>query len=171
MRKRYGCFSFGLILLLALGVPLIAQNSAKDSANSNSIVITFRDGHQQTFSLAEIAKIEFKPQAGSVAKMPGSSAELPRREAFIGRWQVGDGHGHFYHFTFQENGEATNDVPQSGHGKWTYVKGELRVEWDNGWHDVIRKVGTKYKKYAYAPGVPFINVPDHVADAEKTEPI
>jgi len=30
------------------------------AADQNSLVIVFKDGHQQTFSMAEIARIEFK---------------------------------------------------------------------------------------------------------------
>ena len=44
------------------------------------------------------------------------------------------------------------------------------MSWDNGWHDAIRKVGTKYQKFAYAPGMSFNDTPDNVADAQKTNP-
>jgi hypothetical protein len=78
-----------------------------------------------------------------------------------------------YYFTFEENGHATNNVGSGGQGAWTYVDGEARVSWDNGWHDIIRKVGTKYQKFAYSPGKSFSDDPYNVTDAHKTshEPI
>jgi hypothetical protein len=171
MRKRYSGFVLvGLLWLVALNVPEIAGAATKDSANS--IVITFKDGHQQAFPLADIARIEFTspPVAAAAAKNSGSAAEAPGRHRFVGKWTVGDGKGHTFTFTFEENGQATNTVGSGGHGTWSYSNGEALVTWDDGWHDAIRKVGSKYRKYAYAPGVSFKDTPDHVADAEKSNP-
>jgi hypothetical protein len=171
MRKGYSGFVLvGLLWVVALSVPELAGAAAKDSANS--IVITFKDGHQQAFPLADVARIEFKPlsAAAPAAKKPGSEAEAPGRRRFVGKWTVGDGKGHTYTFTFEENGKATNTVGSGGHGTWSYVDGEARAVWDDGWHDAIRKVGSKYRKYAYAPGVSFNDAPDHVADAERMNP-
>ncbi len=171
MRKGYsGLVLFGLLWFVVLSVSGVAVAAQKDSANS--IVITFKDGHQQTFPLADVARIEFKsPSAVAAAKTSGGTEMVPGRHRFVGKWIVGDNHGHSYYFTFDENGRAANTVGEGGQGTWTYLDGEARVSWDNGWHDVIRKVGTKYKKYAYSPGVQFDGTPDHVADAQKTEPI
>ena len=108
--------------------------------------------------------------AAAAAKNPGSGAEAPGRHRFVGKWTVGDGRGHTLYFTFEENGQATNTVDNGGHGTWTYSNGEVHVSWDNGWHDAIRKVGTKYQKFAYAPGMSFNDTPDNVADAQKTNP-
>lgn len=167
MRKGYkGLISVGL-LLLSVTVPVVASAASKDT--SNSIVITFKDGHQQTYSLADIARIEFKSTAAA-AKAPASGAELPGRHRFVGKWTVGDGAGHTFYFTFEENGQATNTVNEGGHGTWTYVDGEVHVSWDNGWHDIIRKVGTKFTKSAYSPGKSFNDTPANVADAYKTNP-
>ena len=168
MRNRYSrLFSLGLLYLMVVEVPVMAGAAAKDHVDANAIVITFKDGHQQTFSLADIQRIEFKSAA---AKTSAGDAQSPGRRRFVGKWAVGDGRGNTLYFTFEENGEATNSVGDGGHGTWTYTNGEARVSWDNGWHDAIRKVGTKYKKYAYSPGTSFNDPPNHVADAEKTNP-
>ena len=51
----------------------------------NSIVIVFKDGHQQTFPMADISRIEFmSPTASATSSLPGH---------FIGKWRVGDGAG------------------------------------------------------------------------------
>lgn len=164
-KAQQGIIAIGLFLLIAVGLPTKARAAAKES--DDAIVITFKDGHQQTFSLAEVARIEFKTPAAHATKNT-SSVDMPGRHHFIGKWTVGDGSGHTFNFTFDENGQATNNVDQGGHGTWTYIDGEARVTWDNGWHDAIRKVGMKYRKFAYAPGTSFDDKPQNVGDAQKT---
>jgi hypothetical protein len=48
--------------------------------------------------------------------------------------------------------------------------GEARISWDDGWHDAIRKVGTKHEKVAYEPGKSFSDTPSNVTTARNTEP-
>ena len=33
------------------------------------------------------------------------------------------------------------------------VDGEARIAWDDGWHDLIRKVGPKHEEVAFEPGI------------------
>jgi hypothetical protein len=47
------------------------------------------------------------------------------------------------------------------------VSGEAQISWDDGWHDVIRKAGSKFEKAAYAPGASLSGKPNNVADARK----
>jgi hypothetical protein len=49
------------------------------------------------------------------------------------------------------------------------VDGEARISWDDGWHDVIRKVGAKHEKFAYEPGKSFSDPPANVTAAVRTE--
>jgi len=53
------------------------------------------------------------------------------------------------------------------------VDGEARVSWDDGWHDAIRKKGTKFEKFAFEPGKTFSDPPANVTEAQNTnrEPI
>jgi hypothetical protein len=169
MRKGYrGLVSVGLLSLALFSLPAIA--SADSKGNADSIVITFKDGHQQTFSMSDISQIEFKSPSD---KHAANRLDLPGRPFFVGKWTVGDNQGHTYTFTFSENGEATNTVESGGRGIWTYVDGEVHVTWENGWHDVIRKVGSKYRKFAYEPGRSFDDSPSNTGEAHKTnaEPI
>ncbi len=169
MVKGYrGWVAAGLLWLAVGSVAGVARAAAED--NADSIVITFKDGRQQTFSLSDIRQIEFKSSPGAKS---ASRIDLPGRHHFVGKWTVGDGQGHTYIFDLQENGEATNNVESGGHGTWAYVNGEVHVSWDNGWHDTIRKVGSKYRKFAYEPGKPLDGAPSNEGDAQKTnaEPI
>lgn len=159
----------GLAGLLTLAAALPALASTNAAERGNTIVITFKDGHQQSYPLADVAKIEFKTQpAAAPAKKADAGEDAAARHRFIGQWTVGDRGSNRFTFTFAEDGSATNTV-DGGHGTWSCVNGEARVNWDNGWHDIIRKVGNKYRKFAFVPGTGFDGKPDHVADAEKNE--
>lgn len=162
MRTRSLVLCFSLFLALA-APPAFA--AAKDSGNS--LVITFKDGHQQTIPLSDIAHIEFKT---APAAADSSRVDLPSRKHYLGKWTVGDNQGHTYIFTLEDSGEAKNNVDGGGHGTWTYENGEARITWDNGWHDVIRKIGMKYRKYAFEPGKTFGDTPTNEGDAHKTNP-
>jgi len=158
-----GIFTGFLLVLLSL--PVVAYAAPNES--TDSVVITFKDGHQQTFSVGDIARIEFKSPA---AKTAATHIDASGRHRFVGKWIVGDGSGKTYQFTLAENGDATNNVDSGGHGSWTYIDGEARITWDNGWHDAIRKVGSKYQKFAHAPGTSFDSPPTNTGDAQRTNP-
>src|SRR5580704_14507875 len=94
----------------------------------------------------------------------------PGRAHFIGKWEVGEGNnsGTFF-ITLDADGEARKTLGSS-HGTWTLVDGEARISWEDGWHDVIRKVGTRHEKLAYEPGRSFGDSPSNVTAARNTEP-
>ena len=48
------------------------------------------------------------------------------------------------------------------------MDGEARIAWDDGWHDVIRKVGTKHEKVAFEPGKSLSETPNNVTNAVNT---
>ena len=130
------------------------------AADQNSLVIVFKDGHQQTFSMAEIARIEFKT--------PEAAASLGRGN-FLGKWRVGDGMGGHFYITLDPSGDAHKTMG-AAHGTWAVVGNEARIHWDDGWHDAIRKVGRTYEKAAFAPEKSFNDSPSNVTDAQNLEP-
>ena len=50
------------------------------------------------------------------------------------------------------------------------MNGEARISWDDGWHDAIRKAGSKHEKVAFEPGRSFTDEPSNVTDAKNTNP-
>lgn len=120
-------------------------------------VLVFKDGHQQKVPLAEIARVEFN----------SASNDSPLgKNYFVGRWKVGVGEGGGTFFiTLQPDGEAHKSMG-AGHGTWVFVDGEAHISWDDGWHDAIRKVGSKHEKFAYEPGKTFSDPPSNVTDAK-----
>src|SRR5258708_31395100 len=99
---------------------------------------------------------------------------LLRKNHFVGRWKVGMGGGAGGHFliTLKAAGQAKKSVGSS-HGTWTVVDGEARITWDDGWRDVIRRVGNKHQKFAYESGKSLTGDPSNVTDAKtlNSEPI
>jgi hypothetical protein len=165
MRKIVGVFALATMLCLAVpGESAKAAPVAKGSPGT--IVIVFKDGHRQSFNLAEIERVEFPvgADAGSQA-----SSQSPTREHFLGKWEVGEGNGHYFFITLEASGDAQRSLGDV-QGKWAYVDGEARVTWDDGAQDAIRKVGSKHEKFAYKAGKSFTDTPDNVTDAHNMTP-
>lgn len=123
------------------------------------VVVVFKDGHQQSFPIADIASFEFETSAPKTFPLG--------RNHFLGKWKVGEGNGFNFFITLEANGDATKSIGSS-HGTWNVVEGEARIAWDDGWHDVIRKVGSKHEKFAFEPGKSFSDEPNNVTNAVNT---
>ena len=134
----------------------VSRIEFKDAA-----IIVFKDGRQKTFSLSEVARIEFEPA--------GSNEPQFGRNHYLGKWEVGDGAGSHFFITLEADGNARKTIG-SNHGTWTVVNGEARISWDDGWHDAIRKAGSKHEKAAFEPGRSFTDEPSNVTDAKNTNP-
>ena len=150
--------AFAVLCLVMLSCALQATPFAGDE--QHTLVIVFKDGHQQTFAMADVARIEFRSPASQ------SSAGRGR---FLGKWRVGDGVGGHFFVTLEPSGEASKSIGVA-HGTWIVVDGEARISWDDGWHDAIRKVGEKYEKVAFSPEKSFSDSPSNVTDAQNTTP-
>jgi hypothetical protein len=148
------------------------------------IVVVLNDGRRESFSMASVARIEFKDgptlifkdghqqsfAAADVARFEFSSGESePRlgRNHFLGKWEVGQGNGTNFIITLEPDGQARKTIGAS-HGTWVVVDNEARIAWDDGWHDAIRKAGSRHEKRAFAPGKSFSDEPENVTDARNT---
>jgi hypothetical protein len=156
----------GLTTLFALALTSGFAAPPATASGQGTLVIVYKDGHRQSFNLADIAPLEFPGavQAGS------SSTSGPSRAHFIGKWEVGDGSGNNFYITLKESGDAERSLRGDVHGKWVYVDGEAQVTWDDGPKDAIRKVGSRFQKFAYAPAKSFTDTPDNVTDARNLTP-
>jgi len=148
-------------------VPIQSKTPPDKKDGSSAIVIVFKDGHRQTFSLADIARVEFTG-TGSV---PGisSNPEWPARGRYVGKWVVGDGSGSTFIITLKEDGNAERSL-HDVHGTWTYANGDALITWDDGAKDAIRKAGSGFEKYAYSREKSFSDEPDNVTRAQNTTP-
>lgn len=160
MRK----FAFAMLCAIVVLAAAPASAVAASRTPSGSIVLVFKDGHRQTFNLADIDRIEF-PGGSAVASAP--AGDVPPRGRFFGKWEAGDGAGNTFTITLNENGTARRSLGNVG-GHWNYVNGEALITWDDGAKDAIRRVGRGYQKFAYSSGKSFTDQPDNVADAHNT---
>ena len=149
----------GVFALPAVAVP--KSNSARPA--NDSLVIVFKDGHQQTIPMADVVRIEFSTQTSSAPTEAGINR-------FLGKWTVGEGRGMNSDFTInlKRNGAAEKSLG-STHGTWIVVDGEAHISWDDGWKDVIRRVGERYEKVAHAPGTSFSGTSDNITDARRED--
>jgi hypothetical protein len=153
-----------IVLLTACSVFAAPPPPAKGVPGT--IVIVFKDGHRQSFNLADVDRVEF-PTSDQGSSMGSSSG--PSRGHFIGRWECGDGNGGTFYITLEEDGNARRSIGDE-HGRWAYVNGEAQIKWDDGLGDAIRKVGGSYQKSAYTAGKSFSDVPTNVTNARNITP-
>jgi hypothetical protein len=168
MRKFVVPFAACAVLLLAAATLVAQTHTAKNAPGQ--IVIVFKDGHRQTFNLADVARLEFSGSGGipigDVVPPPPGAAP---RGHFLGKWEVGDGSGGTFYITLDDNGSAWRSLHRI-HGHWAYVNGEAQVRWDDGAMDAIRRINGKDQKFAYRSGKTFTDEPDNVTDAHNTSP-
>ncbi|HTR65539.1 MAG TPA: hypothetical protein VMH85_07185 [Terriglobales bacterium] len=156
----------GLICILGmLGLAAFGAES-KGAPGRDSMVITFKDGHQQKIPMADIARIEFQGSPAKTADVGPLAA--PGIKHFVGKWEVGDGAGSTFYITLDPDGQAEKSQGAS-HGTWALINGEAQISWDDGWHDIIRKVGAKHEKVAFEPGKTFSDSPSNVTNARNTQ--
>ena len=173
------------VLLTLAGLSSVAAAGAAPADDHGSMVVVFKDGHRQNLDLADVARVDFKAPgmivfkdatrksiaAADVARIEfesSTTASAPGKNHFVGKWEVGLGNGGNFYITLEPDGEARK-THGSSHGTWALVNGEARISWDDGWHDVIRKVGAKHEKLAYEPGKSFDDTPSNVTAAKNTE--
>ena len=156
---------FSLTAILALVAPAATPKSPKSPAadEGRTMVIVFKDGHQQTYRMDEITRIEFSSPVAATAM--GSAH-------FMGVWRVGMGGGSSETFLIKlkSNGVAEKSTGDDRGGTWSVVGGEARCRWNDGWTDVIRKVGGRWVKDAYEAGRSLDEPPSNTAAAVYTEP-
>ncbi len=169
-------------ILLLVGSSAVASPATDDRS---SIVIVFKDGHRQSLAMAEITRLDLKAPATIIYKDGhreklsaeidriefGSSevAILPGRSHYVGKWEVGEGGNGGNFFIYLDADGSAKKTLGAEHGTWTLVDGEARITWDDGWRDVIRKVGSKHEKLAHEPGTSFDDAPSNVTPARNTE--
>ncbi len=172
------------VLWIATFIIAAVFSCLAQTKSNQSIAVVFKDGHQKNFPLSTVSGISFKKDAMVIAhdgrqeSIPvndivrmdfhaGSSKSLPMgRNHFLGKWEFGTGQGSdTFTVTLDADGQAHKSIG-APHGTWVLVDNEARISWDDGWHDVIRKVGGKHQKFAFEPGKSFTDQPSNVSTAE-----
>ena len=168
MWKRIGIFCVGLLgMLLPMAAHPASPKTATKTSEGQTLVIVLKNGKQQSFPMADVARIEFQGSPGAAAAVE-PAGEQPSRGYFLGKWRLGDGNGQTFEVTLDSGGHATKDIGSNSHGTWTVVNGEARITWDEGSYDAIRRVGGKWQKFWYPDGN-FSGSARNVSSAEHIE--
>lgn len=175
--SRFGFIAAALLLVFA-------SSAVAENKDSSALTIVYKDHHERTVTAAEVSRIDLRNQTlvlnhgGSEERIPlaevasievhGASETAMTRSSYIGKWEVGMGGGAAgtFRITLDRDGQAHKTVG-SHHGRWTFVNGEARIEWDDGWHDVIAKVEGHYEKRAYEPGKSYSEPTTNIAEARR----
>jgi hypothetical protein len=165
MRKLVSVSALSILLL----VGVVAHAAPPDKAASGSLVVVFKDGHRQTFNLADVDRLEYPGGSMAAADLGAPKSQLTARGRYVGKWQVGDGNGSTFFITLNENGSAYRSLGDM-HGKWAYSNGDALITWNDGGGDAIRRVGSRFQKFAYMNGKSFSDSPDNVTEAHNTSP-
>ena len=161
MRTKFSA----LCVLLALASAAFGETPKRAvKAQDGQIVIVFKNGHQESFPMADIARIEFP---GAVSTPAPGASDSPGPGHFLGKWKVGVGNGDNFYITLMTNGRAIRSLHEI-HGTWAVVNDEARITWDDDSHDVIRKVGNRYEKVWYPDGT-FSGKPNNITNAQLVE--
>lgn len=157
MRKIVVLVGSVLGVLLITGV---AQSAAPPQDQRNSLIVIFKDGHQKSFPMSEVERIEFQSTPAAI-----STAGQGR---FLGQWKVGDCAGSYFNITLDRDGAAKKTIG-APHGTWVVVDGEARITWEDGNRDTIRKAGDTYEKAWYAPDKSYAEPASCTASAESID--
>jgi hypothetical protein len=86
-------------------------------------------------------------------------SDLPRR-LFIGNWQIVDHKGHVrFHIRLFDNFQAKKSHAPDVAGKWNIVGNEVRIEWSDGWGDILRPQKSSIQKLGFGPGTTWGDAP------------
>jgi hypothetical protein len=163
MQKRIAVLGLGFLGML---LPMAAYSAgASKTSEGQTLVIVLKNGKQQSFAMADVARIEFQGSGSTAAAVPG---DLPGRGHFLGKWALGTGNGDDFYVTLEASGDASKSIGSAHHGTWTVVNGEAHITWDEGSYDAIRRVGSKWEKFWY-PDASFSGKPNNVTGAEHIE--
>jgi|SRR5450755_1700729 hypothetical protein len=137
-----------------------AQSTSPSQGQRDSLILVFKDGHQRSFPMSEVERIEF-PASPTTVSIAGQGR-------FLGEWRVGDCAGGYFKITLDHGGVAKKTLG-APRGTWIVVDGEARVTWEDGGRDTIRKAGDTYEKAWYAPDRSYAEDATCTASAESTE--
>lgn len=92
--------------------------------------------------------------------------------AFVGDWDIGKSAPAAkpaFVMTLNADFTARKSHAPGATGRWQFVDGEARVVWSDGWRDIIRPEGDRFRKIAFRPGTDFDTDPDNTDTAERSK--
>src|SRR5258705_12507402 len=104
MQKRIGVLWIGFLGVL---LPLYAFSASPKASEGQTLVIVLKNGKQQSFAMADVARIEFQGAPSTAAAALG---DLPSRGHVLGKWALGTGNGDDFYVRLQPSGDASKTI-------------------------------------------------------------
>ncbi|MAR13872.1 MAG: quinonprotein alcohol dehydrogenase [Blastopirellula sp.] len=104
----------------------------------------------------------------------GTTKQSPTKttkNTFIGKWDIGKStptSAPKFVMTLNADFTARKSHAPKATGRWQLVNGEARVVWSDGWRDILRAEGERFRKIAFRPGTDFDDSPDNQDPAERS---
>lgn len=92
------------------------------------------------------------------------------KNEFVGSWDIGrpeSGGKPKFIMTLKADYSATKSHVPNATGQWKMVNDEAQVVWSDGWRDIIRKEGKRFRKIAFDPGSDFDSPANNTDTANK----
>ena len=92
------------------------------------------------------------------------------KNEFVGSWDIGrpeSGGKPKFIMTLKADYSATKSHVPNATGQWKMVNDEAQVVWSDGWRDIIRKEGKRFRKIAFGPGSDFESPANNTDTADK----
>ena len=104
------------------------------------------------------------------AMKPKATKQPMGSSSFVGDWDIGKSPATgkpVFVMTLNADFSARKSHVPGATGKWELVDGEARVVWSDGWRDIIRPEGKRFRKIAFGPGRDFDSAPSNTDAAER----
>jgi len=109
----------------------------------------------------------------SVLMLPNLYSQMPAEwpVEYIGTWQVEESDGSPRFMVLYEDHSAQTTFNPKAQGQWQYDpdQEEVRINWNDGWADILVKEGNKFKNAGYSPGSGPDDNPANVGKAKKVK--
>lgn len=107
-----------------------------------------------TTDTGEVLRVTPDPAATRTDTLPLDRVprQLPEKH-FIGQWRIIADTGELASvFTLLANHTAKKSHEPKVDGTWRVTGNEARIEWSDGWRDILRVESNRVRKFAFAPG-------------------
>lgn len=109
----------------------------------------------------------------SILMIPKIYSQMPPEwpAEYVGVWQVEESDGSPRFIVLSDDHTAETTFNPKATGKWQYDpdQEEVRIDWSDGWADILVKEGNGYKNAGYAPGADADSNPSNVGKAKKVK--
>jgi cytochrome c len=144
-------------------------------ANPDGAWISYEDMNPQTHRVEDkstwaVREGDYIVAAGAYSP-PAKPAAAPASPGkWAGVWKLSSQDGTPYTVTLTDDGRAESDRREEEKGFWIAEGDHVRIDWNDGWTDVLVGADKGFHRLAFAPDAPREGDPTFTSDAVREEP-